>query len=366
MDFLWSDNPGGKNLRFWFAGLMVVLIAFLVWQARSVILLILTSIVFAIFIESTAQYLIRMRIPRAVAIILVFIIGIGIFGGIISASIPVLIKEISALKPLLPDGDAIQRIIQALPGTNGGTETKLLSIDSGIAFDKVSGSLSPVWQGVVRVVGGAFGGFVNLVLLAMLSIYLALEERAIERLIRSVVPVQREAYILSLWFRLRSKIESWFRGQLFMALVVAVGCYVGLVLLKLPYALLLSLLAGVLGLIPFGIVAATVPAIGIAIAHGGALTPVYVVAWYGALQYLTDYILSPLVVKRVTGLPPLLVIMSFVISVSIAGFLGFFLAIPAAVLLLEIVGDIETHKISLLSGPTDPVMEPVLIDDHTT
>jgi predicted PurR-regulated permease PerM len=114
--------------------------------------------------------------------------------------------------------------------------------------------------------------------------------------------------------------------------------------MKVPYALLLALLAGIFGMIPFGILVATVPAVILTLIHRGALTALYVLGLYWLLQQLTDYVIAPQIVRKATGLPSLMVIISLILSVTLMGFLGFFLAIPLALLVLEIVADTERVK----------------------
>jgi predicted PurR-regulated permease PerM len=333
-----------KITRFWMTGLMFVGLGLMIAKAFDMIILVISAMVISIFIEAIAEYFIKWGVPRFVAIIGVFVLVLLMFAGLIVSTIPVIIKEIAALKPFLPDGDQLEKILKTL-GTSGGKE----QVDSFLAISpdvvqKLTSSTKDIGQTAFRLVTSTLGGFANMVLLSMLSLYLALEHKAVERLIRAVAPEKNEAYILSLWHRVRGKTEGWFRGQLVIALIVMVFTYAGLLIIGVEYALLLALLAGVLGIIPFGVVVAFLPALGIAFAHGTVLTPVYVTILYGFLQYTTDYIVQPILTKRSTGLPPLLVIISMVISLTLFGILGFLIAIPTALFFLEVTNDIENAK----------------------
>ncbi len=332
-----------KAPRFWLAGLLVFGLGLALWKASSMIIIVMSAIVLSIFIESLAEYIQRfLRLPRFLSIIIVFVLVLLMFGFLIASAIPVFIKEISVLAPLIPDGDSLGKILSAF-GVGAESTDSVLSFSPDL-LTQVSGGVKTASQGIFKVVISTFGGFANMVLLGMLSLYLALEDRAIERLIFAIAPKQSEVYIASLWNRIRAKTEGWFRGQVVVAGIVAVCTYIGLTLLGVPYAFLLAALAAVMGIIPFGIVVAFLPALGIALSKGGVLTPVYVTILYASIQYITDYIVQPLVTRRVTGLPPLLVIISVVVSVTLFGFLGFFIAIPGSIFLLEIVRDIERQK----------------------
>jgi len=332
-----------KASRFWLTGLMVVALGFAIWKASGMITIVISAIVLSIFIESIAVYFEKyLRLPRFLSIILVFILVIALLAFLIASSIPVFTKELGALQPFIPDGDSLDRISKAL-NLSSDTSSSFISFSPEL-ISQVSGTTKDTSQAMFKLIASTFGGLTNVVLLGMMSLYLALEEKAIERLIIAVAPRQTELYLVSLWERIRSKTEGWFRGQIIVAVLVAVMTYIGLLALGVKYAFLLAALAAILGIIPFGIIVAFLPALGIALAHGDVLTPVYVTILYGVIHYVNDYIIQPLITRRSTGLPPLLVIISIVISLTLFGLLGFFIAIPASILLLEIVRDIEKQK----------------------
>jgi predicted PurR-regulated permease PerM len=353
-----TNNPS----RFWATALLFVGLGFAIWKASAVIVLVLSAIVISIFIESVAEYLTRIGIPRFLAIIIVFTLTLLLIGGMIVTSIPIIIKEISALKPFLPDGDQLEKVLRTFTGGSSASGDGFLAVSPDVVA-KLTSSTKDAGQGALRMITGTLGGFANLVLLSMLSLYLALEERAIEKLIRATAPADSELYILSLWRRIKSKTEGWFRGQLVNAFIVMIVTYAGLLLLNVQYALLLALMSGMLGIIPFGIVVAFLPALAIAFSHGKILTPVYVTVLYGMIQYCSDYILQPLLTRKSTGLPPLLVIISMVLSITLFGLLGFLIAIPAALFFLEIAHDRELAKQHLEQTEADGENPVIVFDD---
>jgi predicted PurR-regulated permease PerM len=325
----------------WIQGALVVFGVFLVWKAWSILVLVLTAVVLAIFIETIAQQLSRFRIPRTPAVIIVFAVSLVLFGYLIYSLIPVFITELANLKKILPQVASIEKFANVLTGGQGES---LLSVDPKVFISRIQGSVAGLSSSFAGFLGAMFGNIANVLLLTVLSLYLALEDRAIERLLRAVIPAQREEYAVSLWIRVRSKVESWFRGQLFIALITALVTYAGLLIIGIPNAPLLGLVAGIFGMVPFGIFVALIPAGLLAFFHGGPLTLLYVVLLYWLLQQLLDYVVSPLIVRRATGVPSLVIIISFVLSITLIGFLGFFLAIPIAILLLELVSDFEKQK----------------------
>ena len=86
---------------------------------------------------------------------------------------------------------------------------------------------------------------------------------------RIIIPIQYDDYVVDLWERSRRKIALWMKGQVVLAIVVAVLIYLVLSLLGIEYALLLSIIAGVMELVPYGMLVALVPAFSFSYLSGG-------------------------------------------------------------------------------------------------
>jgi len=129
--------------------------------------------------------------------------------------------------------------------------------------------------------------------------------------------------------------------------------YAGLALFGVPYAFILALLAGVFGLVPYGIFLALIPAALLAAGSGGVWLGVGVIAFYFILQQILDLALSPLIVNKLTGVPSLVVIISVFIGAKLFGIYGLVLAIPIALFVMEIVAESEKFK----SSQREPLVE---------
>jgi predicted PurR-regulated permease PerM len=70
-----------------------------------------------------------------------------------------------------------------------------------------------------------------------------------------------------------------------------------------------------------------------------------VVGLYIIMQQFENHLIYPLVVRKIVGVPPLLVILSLIIGWNLAGFLGIVLAVPVATMLMELVNDWEKFKL---------------------
>ncbi|KKP66363.1 MAG: hypothetical protein UR64_C0008G0001, partial [Candidatus Nomurabacteria bacterium GW2011_GWE1_35_16] len=134
--------------------------------------------------------------------------------------------------------------------------------------------------------------------------------------------------------RTERKIGLWMLGQLLMGMIVGVLAYLGLTIIGVKYSLILALMVVIAELVPFGLVIATIPAILFAYLDGGVAIAAVVLGFYFILGQFETYLIYPLIVKKATGISPLVVILSVLIGAELAGIWGVFLAVPTAVCLI--------------------------------
>ncbi|MDP3726617.1 MAG: AI-2E family transporter, partial [bacterium] len=174
---------------------------------------------------------------------------------------------------------------------------------------------------------------------------LSVQEKGIETFLRLVSPLRHEKRIISLWHRSQTKIGLWMQGQLLLGLIVGILVYLGLTILGVPYAFLLAVLSAVFEIIPmFGPILASVPAIALGFTESISLG-LMVFGLYVIIQQFENHLIYPLVVRKVVGVSPILVIISLVIGAKLAGFLGILLAVPVAAALMELADDMQKEKI---------------------
>jgi len=200
-------------------------------------------------------------------------------------------------------------------------------------------------SGILNAASAVFGGLMSFILIVVLSFYFAVQERGLNEFLRMVTPVKKQDYILDLWKRAQKKIGRWLQGQLLLSLLVGVMVYVGLLFMGIPYALLLGIAAAILELIPvFGSIIAAVPAVALAFIDAGTAKALLVIVLYVVVNQLQGNIIYPLVVQKVLGVSPLIVILAIIIGAQVAGFLGILIAVPIAAAVQEYVNDVQRGK----------------------
>jgi len=121
--------------------------------------------------------------------------------------------------------------------------------------------------------------------------------------------------------------------------------YLLLTILGVPYAFLIAIFAAVAELVPvFGSIVAAVPAIAVAFATGGLSLAVLAGGGYLIINQLQANLIYPLVVNKVVGVPPILVLIALIVGAQLAGFLGILLSVPLAAALQEFVSDVQKAK----------------------
>lgn len=331
----------------------IILLGFLVFaliKLWNVVLIILTAIVIASFIESGVARLKPYIKNRTVAVFGIYIFTIGILVGISTIFIPVFIDEMSLLVTSLGQYIPNSSILNTFqPSAITGAKEIVSTISSNASIVDVikstEGLVASLSGGFFNIFGSAFGGIFNLFLIFILSLFLSLTNRGVENFLRIITPFNEEEYIISLWRRTERKIGLWFQGQLLLGIIMGLLVYLSLTIMGVEYALVLALLTALCELIPFGIFVATIPAAIFAYLSGGVTLSILTIGLFFLLHQFENYLIYPLIVKNIIGISPLVVILSVIIGLHLAGFWGVVLAIPTAVCLLEFMDDIEKKKV---------------------
>ena len=337
----------------WVRGLVVLAIAYALFLVAKFILVVIASIVIASAIEPVAIWAKRRNIPRLPLVLFIYIISALSLAGFFYFLLLPLIGEMSSfIKTLTIYSNSVVNggILSDMFRTQnvfGGLDTPALFRELSSYLNSLSRFLS---QGVVSSVSLVFGGVSSFVLILVLSFYLAVQEDGVSKFLKIITPLKQEQYVIGLWRRAQVKIGLWMQGQLLLGVLVMVLVYIGLLSIGIPHALLLAVLAGIFELIPlFGATLAAIPALFVAYTWGGMNTTLIVAGLYVVIQQFENHLIYPAVVKKVTGVPPMVSILALVIGGTLAGFLGILISVPVAAAVLEFLSDLEREKAARLS-----------------
>lgn len=343
--------------------LVVLSFAFL-WYLRDMVLVLLAAVVIASALEPLTLFLLRWRISRLPAVLGIYLVLAVAFVGIFYFFVPSLLSDAASVLRAVPQ--ALELFPEAVPleregvrqgadfaytlsrgiteGTSAVTELVRPSTLTAVFTDlsQILGSFSKGFWDNISVV---FGGIVSFILIVVLSFYLAVQEDGVGKFLRVVTPERHEPYVVSLWKRSQKKIGYWMQGQILLAVLVGVLVYLGLTVLGVRNALFFAALAAVFEAIPlFGPILAAIPAIVLSFTTGGLTLALLTTGLYLIIQQFENHLIYPLVVKKIVGVPPMLVILALIVGAKLAGFLGILLSVPVAATLMEYLDDVQRRK----------------------
>ncbi|MFH1455079.1 MAG: AI-2E family transporter [bacterium] len=358
-----------------FKGIGLVLLLWFLYYIKDIVLVVLVAVVIASGMEPLISWFKKNKIGRIPAAIISYLGIFSIFAGLIFFFVPPVLNEAASFLTELPkylesttlwnplnvnsgDVSTSQKVIQTLSnGVNNpnqlihDAQSQIKTNVSGTSFGlgdlikSIQEISSNVSDGFIKIISSIFGGLLSFILIIVLSFYLLVQEDGVANFLRLITPIQYEKYIVDLWKRSQRKIGQWMQGQLLLGIIIAVLLYLGLMILGIKNALLLAVLAGCFEIIPvFGPILSAIPAILMAFASGGFTSAILVAGLYTIVQQFENHLIYPLVVKKVIGVSPVVVILALIVGVKLAGFLGLVLSVPMVSALMEFVDDIEKKR----------------------
>jgi predicted PurR-regulated permease PerM len=312
--------------------LVVLVLAFL-WTVREIIALFLLAVVFASAMDPLADYLNKKKIPRAVSVMAVYVLVLGLVVLVVSQLAPVVAEQFRVLSDNLPTFLLeFQNKYPLLHGVFG--EFNSGNFLQGL-FGKGDGA---VFSGTLGVFSGLFG-FVTVM---VVSFYLVVaDENGMKELIRPLVPITRQGQVMQIISKIQKKMGLWVLGQLILSLSIFALTFIALMILGVKYALVLALLAGLFEVVPYiGPILSAIPAFFFALIQSPALA-VGVVVLYILIQKIEGYVLVPKVMQKAVGASPLVILLSLLIGFKLAGIVGLLLAVPVASALLVVIEELR-------------------------
>jgi predicted PurR-regulated permease PerM len=332
---------------------------FLIVELKDLVLLFLTAIILASAMEPFVKVMEKIKFPRILSVSIVYIIFISLIFWLSVLFVPALIEQINNFIKQLPvyveslntwldtkveSGGVLASIVEELRNRAQDSLANVseLSVKSSAIKTNVN-----IFGGTIL---GIFGGLLNFALVLVFSFYLAIQDHGIDNFLKIITPVKYTKYSLNLWKRTQRKISLWMQGQLFLAFIIGLITYLGLIIFfDFEHSLLLAVIAGLMELIPIaGPFLAAIPAMIIALITGGWSLVGGVAIFYLVIQMIENQIIYPLVVNKVVGVPSIIVILSVIIGVQLFGFLGAILAIPISAAFMEYYKDVEKRQLEAI------------------
>jgi len=239
-------------------------------------------------------------------------------------------------------------LTDSLPNTIAAARSKLDETSAGKrVLTYLSGDNSEkLFSTAQRFFSTSFGVLGNLYVILLLSIFFTANPSVYKNGILMLVPSANKQLARTAIERISTALKGWLKGTMLSMVLISVLIATGLTIMSIPGALVLSLLTGMLKLIPnFGSMAAMVPGVLLALTVS-TNTAITVALIYIISQTVVSNIVTPLIQKRMINLPPALTIISQVIMGTLSGALGIILAVPLLAILIILVDELYVKKIA--------------------
>lgn len=270
----------------------------------------------------------KIKIPRVPAILLIFLMMIGLGALFVVYIAPILQKQFDNLVENIPlMVNAVQNIIEDF-------QNEQIIIPDQIQ-DAINNVMNSIQGRVQNIVTSIFSFIANLITfiaaLVMIPFFLFFMLKDSHKLIPFVTQIfegKTAENISSLLRKIDETLKAFIQGQLLVSFLLGILLFIGYWIIGLNYSLTLALFAMIMNVIPFiGPFLAVVPALIVA-----AFQDWTMVIWVSIItliaQQVESNLISPNVMGRKLSLHPLTVITVILAAGSIAGFLGILFAVP--------------------------------------
>jgi predicted PurR-regulated permease PerM len=322
--------------RYVFIVLAVVVLALLVFKLLPVLMLVFAAVVLSLALSAGADPLQhRLRIDRTWAVTIVFLLflvavgfGLYFFGVQLAQQMEDLVNAVT---------QSYQKVRDYMQGSR---------FFSSIVDGLPSGPDPAAYLKVAKETVTVFGGLADLVLVMVLTVYLAADPSTYRNGFLALLPPGMREDVGSAFTAAGHALRRWLGGQLVAMCVVGVCIGLGLWIAGVPLAMPLGILSGVLDFVPFvGPLLAAVPGLLIAFAQSPT-TALYAIGVYVAVQFIEGHLVVPIVQKRAVALPPALTLVAIVMFGVIFGIVGLFFAVPLTVVTVILVERLYVAKLA--------------------
>lgn len=301
---------------------------------------VLAAVIIAYLLEGLVQLLERYRVPRLLAVSVVFVIFLAFLIIVTFGLIPLLSRQVTQLVQELPTmiaqgQQALLRLPERYPDFVSEEQVREL-------FAAIRTGVGTLGQHVLSLslasLAGVFTWLVYLVLVPVLVFFFLKDKTALFQWTAALLPRERQLAV-RIWDEMNVQIGNYVRGKFTEILIVGVVTYLVFALMGLDFAMLLGALVGLSVIIPYiGAAVVTIPVALIGYFQWGWGSEfAWLMVAYGVIQALDGNVLVPLLFSEAVNLHPVAIIVAVLFFGGIWGFWGVFFAIPLATLVKAIL-----------------------------
>ena len=338
MSTISHDSSDRRSLiRYGFLCLAITIVAlWTLYLIRSPLLILNVCVLLATGVSPLVRYIERRRgggkrrLPRPVAILVIYGTVIGLIVAIGWAVLPPLVEQSRQFWKELPSLlDQIQSRLMSWGVISPTTSLRQMLLQAPGSTDAVTVVLGTLW--------GFVGGLFGLVTILLLTFYMLVDAQSIFAVFVRLFPRERRETVSQVSALVTEKVSAWLGGQLLLGFIIGTTTAIGLAAMGVPYFFVLALISGIGEMIPIvGPLISAIPAIAVAFTVSPGLA-LGVAVFFLVQQQLENAVLVPKIMGQTVGLSAVTVIVALLIGSELLGFAGALLAVPTAAIVQILV-----------------------------
>jgi predicted PurR-regulated permease PerM len=365
-----SNAQLGQVTRWVLIAFGIIIGGLALWVSRDVLMLTLSAAILAMIITTPVQFMVKLGMRRAMAIVLTLILALIALVLIVALLLPGLIDQFRQLVNVLSRALTFPTYTLSTPRLDETDLTVLLrramqqSSSSIALFDNldflngvdISGiskelssqlltSLTSIPSQVFPFVGGVASILLSLLIVFFMSLYFVADPSSYQRGMIRLVPRFYRVRAKEILDRIEQSLRRFLQVQVVIMLLTGASTGLALFFMGVPLAGALGTITFLFSFVPnFGPLVALIPIIGVVIINAPAKILIVIAVFY-ALQLLINQFIAPLMVGQETNMPPVVIILAQVLAGVFFGFLGLLLSIPLAAIVVVLIREIYIRDI---------------------
>ncbi|MBR5559132.1 MAG: AI-2E family transporter [Oscillospiraceae bacterium] len=296
---------------------------------------------------------------RKLGILLTYILVLALVGWGVWYLIPRTLESIMSIYNAIPSyindvGGLLTSIIEKLPGGMLPDEmADMLQEAAQSIYTWLRGILPTVMMGITRVTSG----LLNFVVGIILSVYLLYEKELFfaqgKKIVYAFLPERTADVVVSTLRDGGQKIGGFISGKVLDSLIIGVMCFIGMIIMDIPYVVLVSVVVGVTNIIPyFGPFIGAIPSI-LFILTADPVKALWFAIFILALQQFDGNILGPRILGESTGLSAIWVIFAILFFGKHLGFVGMVFGVPLFAIIYALLKGLVQYCLWKKGKPLD-------------
>jgi len=347
-------------------GLAIVILLFLLIKRLSNVLLpFLIAWLLAYLLQPLVRFFqyklkLKSRVLAMTSTLLLFVLSLS---AVIWFLIPLVSSEISKLSQLIVMYSHKINVNTFLPVAWQNEIMNYLShlnIQTVLKDENIMSGVKNLAPQLWNLINGSLDfvfGFAVIIIVFLYLIFILLDYEKITADWFKIIPPKYRNLATEIMTDLEKGMNRYFRGQALVALIVGILFAIGFSIIKLPLAIVLGLLVGLLSMVPYLKTILIIPCIALGFLQstetgqtfGSILIGIAIV--FVTIQILEDVLISPKVMGKVTGLNPAVILLSLSVWGSLMGMVGMIIALPMTTLIISyynryVINEIKTEEVT--------------------